>query len=77
MACFEVAGDDIAESVTQELLGDYIVAVKLAKHLQVCWPALFTNEYFQYLFDLKIFDLPDIDHCTFQKTAPRFNEIRK
>jgi hypothetical protein len=33
-ACFETAGDDIGESVTQELLGDYIVAVKLAKHWQ-------------------------------------------
>ena len=32
--CFEAAGDDIAESVTQEFLGDYIVAVKLAKHWQ-------------------------------------------
>jgi hypothetical protein len=30
VACFETAGDGIAESVTQELLGDYIVAVKLA-----------------------------------------------
>ena len=32
--CFETAGDDIGESVTQELQGDYIVAVKLAKHWQ-------------------------------------------
>ena len=28
-ACSETAGGDITESVTQELLGDYIVAVKL------------------------------------------------
>jgi len=33
----------IAESVTQELLGDYIVAVELAKHGQFFWPALFAN----------------------------------
>ena len=38
-ACFETAGDDIEESVTQELLGDYIVAVKLAKHWQFFWLA--------------------------------------
>ena len=35
VACLETAGDDIGESVTQELLGDYIVAVKLAKHWAV------------------------------------------
>ena len=26
-ACFEPAGDDIGESVTQEVLGDYVVPV--------------------------------------------------